>query len=71
MAFRGCKLVDHIPLVAPGIRTFVEEGGFYWFLSALFIAKLLMYLLCFINSKLYQAICAIGFLVIGTYSIPI
>lgn len=53
--------------LAPGIRTFVAEGGFYWFLSALFIAKLLMYLICFINSKLYQAICAIGFLVIGTY----
>lgn len=27
--------------VAPGIRTFVEEGGFYWFLVSLFLAKLM------------------------------
>lgn len=27
--------------IAPGIRTFVEEGGFYWFLSSLFIAKMM------------------------------
>ena len=27
--------------LAPGIRTFIEEGGFYWFLSSLFIAKLM------------------------------
>lgn len=53
--------------LAPGIRTFVEEGGFYWFLSALFIAKLLMYLLCLINSKLYQTIVAISFMFVGTY----
>lgn len=31
--------------LAPGFRTFVEEGGFYWFLSSLFISKLLMYVL--------------------------
>ena len=53
--------------LAPGIRTFLEEGGFYWFLSALFIAKLLMYLLCLINSMLYQAIVAISFIFVGTY----
>ena len=53
--------------LAPGIRTFLEEGGFYWFLSALFIAKLLMYLLCLINSKLYQTIVAISFMFVGTY----
>lgn len=51
--------------LAPGIRTFVEDG-FYWFLSALFIAKLLMYLLCLINSKLCQTIVAISFMFVGT-----
>lgn len=53
--------------LAPGIRTFVEEGGFYWFLSALFIAKLLMYLLLNIKSKLYQTIGAVSFMLVGTY----
>lgn len=29
--------------IAPGLRTFIKEGGYYWFLSALFIAKILLY----------------------------
>ena len=30
---------------SPGIRTFIQEGGYYWFLSALFLAKMLYYLI--------------------------
>lgn len=29
--------------LAPGLRTFIKDNGFYWFLSALFIAKLLIW----------------------------
>ena len=28
---------------SPGIRTFIREGGYYWFLIALFLAKMLYY----------------------------
>ena len=30
---------------SPGIRTFIKEGGYYWFLSALFLAKMLYYVI--------------------------
>lgn len=53
--------------LAPGLKTFIEEGGFYWFLSALFIAKILMYLLCIFQSKLTKITLSLLLMVIGTY----
>lgn len=39
--------------IAPGIRSFIEEGGFYWFLSSLFIAKFMAWYVNLIeNSRL-------------------
>lgn len=33
-------------ILNPGIRTFISKGGFYWFLSALFIAKIVYWIVC-------------------------
>ena len=53
--------------LAPGIRTFVEEGGFYWFLSSLFVAKLMAWCVCLIkNVRLRFLILLLSF-VLGLY----
>lgn len=53
--------------LAPGIRTFVEEGGFYWFLSSLFLAKLMAWCVNLIqNVRLRFLILLLSF-VLGLY----
>lgn len=51
----------------PGIRTFFIEGGFYWFLSALFIAKILYWLIHKFVVIKYQFILLLGVLLLGVY----
>ncbi|MGP1464255.1 MAG: acyltransferase family protein [Prevotella koreensis] len=53
-------------IIAPGFRTFIREGGFYWFLSALFIGKLFFWI-CnrFLHSFQSSVIAMLGISLLG------
>lgn len=47
-------------ILNPGIRTFISKGGFYWFLSALFIAKIVYWIVCKLeNYFLISTVCIV------------
>ena len=43
LCFDESSWVTWSHFISPGLRTFFKEGGYYWFLSALFLAKILYY----------------------------
>ncbi|MCI6463615.1 MAG: acyltransferase family protein [Prevotella sp.] len=51
----------------PGIRTFLRSGGFYWFLSALFISKLIFWFVAKLPKDIYQAAVCVLMLIAGLY----
>ena len=50
--FKDASWVTWSHFLSPGIRTFLREGGFYWFLIALFLSKVIYYFVCVINCHL-------------------
>ena len=52
LCFEDSTWVTFSNTFSPGIRTFFQKGGFYWFLTALFVAKILYYLVCKISPQL-------------------
>lgn len=51
----------------PGVRTFFRNGGFYWFLSALFISKLIFWFVAKIKTDIYKVACCLIMLFAGLY----
>ena len=51
---------------SPGIRTFFKEGGYYWFLSSLFLSKIIFYLISrYIRGMWYQVFSTLFLVIIG------
>lgn len=51
--FEDADWVTWSHFFSPGIRTFIREGGYYWFLSALFLAKIVFYGINRLSPKLF------------------
>lgn len=49
----------------PGIRTFLRTGGFYWFLSSLFLSKILFWGIAKIPNDIYKLSICVMMLVAG------
>ena len=52
LCFQDASWVTWAHFFSPGIRTFLREGGFYWFLIALFLSKVIYYLIYVISCHL-------------------
>ena len=69
ICFFDAKWVTWSHFFSPGIRTFLHEGGFYWFLIALFLSKIIYYHIFVIcNHFRYRLITSLLFSIIGVVS---
>lgn len=52
VCFTEASWVTWSHFFSPGFRTFFREGGFYWFLIALFLSKVIYYVICVMTCHL-------------------
>lgn len=52
LCFKDASWITLSNFFSPGIRTFIHEGGFYWFLISLFLSKVIYYIICVISYHL-------------------